>query len=755
MKQRVEKTFAGRKLVIGTGGMAKQAAGAAMVQFGETRVLAAVTVSENQSPLPFFPLTVEYRERQYAAGKIPGGFIKREGRPSDSEILSARIVDRSIRPLFPEGFKNEVQVFVYVISADQENDADVLALVATSYALNASKIPFSSPIAGVRVGRIQGKWYLNPTFQQLEYSDMELVVAGSNDSIVMVEGGALEVSEDDIVEALGVAQKGIRELIASQEELLGKAERTPKMAWEKATLPEGLEVRVKELAEGRISEALNQKDKHTRIEAIERVKREVADELLGDFPDAAKELHTLVGDVEYHQLRNQVLSSGHRVDGRTPKEIRPISVEAGLLPRAHGSSLFTRGQTQALVVATLGTQNDVQRLDSIDEPQEVTKSFMLHYNFPPFSTGEVRPVRGTSRREIGHGNLAERALQGVLPAFEEFPYTIRIVSDILESNGSSSMASVCGGSLALFDAGVPMRAAVAGVAMGLIKEGKRYAILTDILGTEDHLGDMDFKVAGTSAGITSIQMDIKIEGLELQIMKEALAQAREGRMHILGEMEKALAQPRAELSRFAPRIVTMQISPEKIGDLIGPKGKTIRGIQDETGAEITVDDSGTVTIAAVGGDAMERARQMVQALTAEPVVGEIYEGPVKSTTPFGAFIEIMPGTEGLLHISEMQHGRTEKTEDVVKKGDRVRVKLIERDERGRLRLSRKALLPPPEGGSGDGGASGDGGNSRPGGGGGDGEDREPVARAADRPERGERGGRGDRPRRGGERSRRQ
>ena len=755
MKQRVEKTFAGRKLVIETGGMAKQAAGAAMVQFGETMVLAAVTVSENQSPLPFFPLTVEYRERQYAAGKIPGGFIKREGRPSDSEILSARIVDRSIRPLFPEGFKNEVQVFVYVISADQENDADVLALVATSYALNASKIPFSSPIAGVRVGRIQGKWYLNPTFQQLEYSDMELVVAGSNDSIVMVEGGALEVSEDDIVEALGVAQKGIRELIASQEELLGKAERTPKMAWEKATLPEGLEVRVKELAEGRISEALNQKDKHTRIEAIERVKREVADELLGDFPDAAKELHTLVGDVEYHQLRNQVLSSGHRVDGRTPKEVRQISVEAGLLPRAHGSSLFTRGQTQALVVATLGTQNDVQRLDSIDEPQEVTKSFMLHYNFPPFSTGEVRPVRGTSRREIGHGNLAERALQGVLPAFEEFPYTIRIVSDILESNGSSSMASVCGGSLALFDAGVPMRAAVAGVAMGLIKEGKRYAILTDILGTEDHLGDMDFKVAGTSAGITSIQMDIKIEGLELQIMKEALAQAREGRMHILGEMEKALAQPRAELSRFAPRIVTMQINPEKIGDLIGPKGKTIRGIQDETGAEITVDDSGTVTIAAVGGDAMERARQMVQALTAEPVVGEIYEGPVKSTTPFGAFIEIMPGTEGLLHISEMQHGRTEKTEDVVKKGDRVRVKLIERDERGRLRLSRKALLPPPEGGSGDGGAGGDGGNSRPGGGGGDGEDREPVARAADRPERGERGGRGDRPRRGGERSRRQ
>jgi polyribonucleotide nucleotidyltransferase len=754
MKQRVEKTFAGRKLVIETGSMAKQAAGSALVQFGETQVLATVTVSENQSPLPFFPLTVEYKERQYAAGKIPGGFIKREGRPSDAEILSARIVDRSIRPLFPEGFKNEVQVFVYVISADQENDADVLALVATSFALNASKIPFAGPIAGIRVGRIQGKWVLNPTFQQLEYSDMELVVAGSADSIVMVEGGALEVSEDDVVEALGIAHKGIRELIATQEELFQKIERPAKMSWEKAKLPEGLETRVKELAEGRISEALNQKDKHTRVEAVERAKKDVADQLLSDFPDAAKELHTLLGDVEYHQLRGQVLSSGHRVDGRTAKEVRPITIETGLLPRAHGSALFTRGQTQALVVATLGTQNDVQRLDSIDEPQEVTKSFMLHYNFPPFSTGEVRPVRGTSRREIGHGNLAERALQGVLPAFEEFPYTIRIVSDILESNGSSSMASVCGGSLALFDAGVPMRAAVAGVAMGLIKEGKKYAILTDILGTEDHLGDMDFKVAGTGNGITSIQMDIKVEGLDLQIMKEALAQAREGRLHILGEMEKALAQPRAELSRFAPRIVTMQINPEKIGDLIGPKGKTIRGIQDETGAELTVDDSGLVTIAAVGGDAMERARQMVQALTAEPVVGEIYEGPVKSTTPFGAFIEIMPGTEGLLHISEMQHGRTEKTEDVVKKGDRVRVKLIERDERGRLRLSRKALLPAPE--PGEGGSSGEGGNGRTGGDAAGGEGEAPVERAAsDRGERGERGGRGDRPRRGGERSRRQ
>jgi polyribonucleotide nucleotidyltransferase len=706
MMQFVERTFAGRPLRIETGRMAKQAAGSAVVQFGDTMVIATVTVSDQQSPLPFFPLTVEYKEKTYAAGKIPGGFIKREGRPQDAEILSARIIDRSIRPLFPEGFKNEVQVFVYVISADQENDADVLALVATSYALNASKIPFAGPIAGVRVGRVQGKWVLNPTFQQLGYSDMELVVSASNDSIVMVEGGALEVSETDVLDALTVAQKGIRELIAAEEELLAKAGRAPKMEWTKAEAPEGLVTRVKELANGKISEALNQKDKHTRIEAVERVKKELAEQLLADFPDNPKDIHTLLGDVEYHSLRSQVLESGHRVDGRTPKEVRPISIDTGLLPRAHGSALFTRGQTQALVVATLGTAEDVQRLDTIDEPGETTKSFMLHYNFPPFSTGEVRPVRTTSRREIGHGNLAERALQGVLPAFEDFPYTIRIVSDVLESNGSSSMASVCGGSLALFDAGVPTRSAVAGVAMGLIKEGDKYAVLTDILGTEDHLGDMDFKVAGTEHGITSIQMDIKIEGLDLSIMREALDQAKEGRLHILGEMNRALSAPRPDLSPYAPRIVTVQINPEKIGDLIGPKGKTIRGIQDETGAEITVDDSGTVTIAAVGGEAMERARQMVQAITQEPVVGEVYEGLVKSTTAFGAFVEILPGTEALLHISEMRHGRTEKTEDVVKKGDRVKVKLIDRDERGRLRLSMKALQPKPEGGD----AGGDVGN---------------------------------------------
>jgi polyribonucleotide nucleotidyltransferase len=694
--QRIEKVFASRRLVIETGRMAKQAAGSAVVTFGDTMVLAAVTVSDRESALGFFPLLVEYREKTYAAGKIPGGFIKREGRPHDHEILAARIIDRTIRPLFPEGFRNEVQVYVYVISGDQENDSDVLGLIAASYALSASRIPWQGPVAAVRVGRIQGKWVLNPTFQQLAYSDMEVVVAGTADSINMVEGGCLEVSETDMLEALTLGHKGIKEVVGFQQELLKQAGTATKMTWSKAEPPADLVARLKTEAESKIVDAINQKEKHTRIQAVEEAKSAVSKMLAAENAEWAAHVGNLLGDIEYNALRSQVLDTGRRVDGRSPTEVRPITIDSSVLPRAHGSALFTRGQTQALVSCTLGTADDVQRLDSIKDSGEVNKTFMLHYNFPPFSTGEVRPMRGTSRREIGHGNLAERALQGVLPPYEEFPYTIRIVSDVLESNGSSSMASVCGGSLALFDAGVKVRAAVAGVAMGLIKEGSRYAILTDILGTEDHLGDMDFKVAGTENGITSIQMDIKIEGMDISIMKEALAQAREGRLHILGEMKKALAEPRADLSPYAPRIVTMQINPEKIGDLIGPKGKTIRGIQEETGAELTVDDSGTVTIAAVGGEAMEKARQMVAAITAEPEVGAVYEGTVKSTTTFGAFIEIMPGTEALLHISEMRHGRTERTEDVVKKGDHVKVKLIDRDERGRLRLSMKALTPKPE-----------------------------------------------------------
>jgi len=697
MMHRIERTFAGRTLSIETGRMAKQAAGSALVTYGETMILAAVTVSEKKSPLPFFPLTVEYKEKTYAAGKIAGGFIKREGRPRDEEILSCRIIDRSIRPLFPEGFQNEVQVVLYVLSADQENDADVLGLLAASFALSASKIPFAGPIAGVRVGRVESKWLLNPTFQALEFSDIDMIVAGTDDSIMMVEGGALEVSEEDVVEGLTIAQRGLKELVAMQEELLKKL-KVEKMAWSGVEIPDDVRKTVTKAAQKRIDAAINQKDKATRIQAVEKVKGEVKDEMVAVLaPEQLPFVGSIVGDIEYNSLRAQVLETGLRVDGRKPNVVRDISVDTSLLPRAHGSALFTRGQTQALVVATLGTASDSQRVDSIDSAKETTKSFMLHYNFPPFCTGEAKPMRGTGRREIGHGMLAERAIQGVLPPFEEFPYTIRIVSEVLESNGSSSMASVCGGSLACFDAGIPLKAPVAGVAMGLIKEGKKYAILTDILGTEDHLGDMDFKVAGSKAGITSIQMDIKIQGLDLKIMTEALAQAKEGRLHILGEMDKALPTVRPELSKWAPRIVTMMINPEKIGDLIGPKGKTIRGIQDETGAELTVDDSGLVTIAAVGGEAMERARQMVQAITAEPVVGETYQGTVKSVTAFGAFVEIMPGTEALLHVSEMRHTRVEKPEDVVKKGEQVTVKLIDRDERGRLRLSMKALLPKPEG----------------------------------------------------------
>jgi polyribonucleotide nucleotidyltransferase len=689
---RIETDFAGRKLTIETGRMAKQAAGSAVIRFGDTMVLAAVTVSPNLSALPFFPLTVEYKEKTYAAGKIPGGFIKREGRPSEKEILAGRLIDRTIRPLFPDGFRNEVQVFVTVISADQENDADVLGLVAASVALNLSPVPWQGPIAGVRVGRVDGHWILNPTFQQLEVSTVDLVVSGTADSIVMVEGGALEISEPEMLEALKVAQHGIRDLIAFVGRLPAEAAHR-KMSFQPPAQDQELIRKVRELAEERMAQAINAGDKHARAAGIAEVKTSSLAALAESYLERVREVGAELDDIEYRVMRRQVLEKGERVDGRDLDTVRPISVEAGLLPRVHGSALFTRGETQALVAVTLGTSDDEQRIDSIDFAGETTKSFMLHYNFPPYSTGEVKPMRGTSRREIGHGALAERALQALLPAFESFPYTLRVVSEILESNGSSSMATVCGGSLALMDAGVPMKAPCAGVAMGLVKEGSRTAILTDILGAEDHLGDMDFKVAGTEQGITSIQMDIKITGLDLGILGQALEKARKARLHVLREMGKVLSRPRQDLSPFAPRIITIQIKPEKIGDVIGPKGKTIRGIQDATGAKISVEDSGLVTIAAVGGEAGQKARDMVAAIVAEPEVGRTYEGQVKSVVPFGAFVEIIPGVEGLLHISELQHGRTEKTEDVVKVGDTVTVKLLEVDERGRMRLSRKALLP--------------------------------------------------------------
>ena len=691
--KKIERTFAGRALSIETGRMARQAAGSCVVQYGDTVLLCAVTVQNNPTHLPFFPLTVEYKERTYAAGKFPGGFIKREGRPSDSEILAARLTDRPLRPLFPEGFMHETQVVAYVISSDKENDADTLALLGASVALNLSEVPFKEPVASVRVGRIEGNWILNPTFKQLEYSDVDMVVAGTARSIMMVEGGAVEVPESDLVEGLQVAHEGIRELIDIQNELIKAVGGKQKMDWKPILPGEDLRTRVEELASTRMAEAFTIGDKAERNTAMQTIRDEVLAALAEEFPEQEKPIGAVFGDIEYTTMRRQILEKGVRSDGRGLEDIRPITCEVGLLPRTHGSALFTRGQTQSLAVATLGTTGDEQRVDSIYQDSETSKSFMLHYNFPPFSTGEAKPMRGTSRRDIGHGSLAERAIQPLLPPYDEFPYTIRVVSDILESNGSSSMASVCGASLALMDAGVPLSGSCAGVAMGLIKEGDKVAILTDILGVEDALGDMDFKVAGTRNGVTSIQMDIKLdEGMTIDIMKDALTRAHRGRMHILDVMEQTLTGHRAELSQYAPRIITMQINPEKIGEVIGPKGKTIRAIQEETGATINIDDTGMVSIASVSAEGGQRARDRISAITQDPEIGRIYEGVVKSTTAFGAFVEIVPGVEGLVHISELQEGRTEKTEDVVKKGDIARVKLLSIDEKGRLRLSRKAAM---------------------------------------------------------------
>jgi len=698
MAHRIEKDFHGRKLVVETGRMARQADGAVFVQYGETAVLVTAVAERKRTHLPFFPLTVEYRAKSYAAGKFPGGFIKREGRPADKEIVSARQIDRPLRPLFPDEYQNETQVACFVISADQENDADMLGMFGASAALTISPIPWNGPIAGVRVGRIDGEWVVNPTFEQLDYSDMDVVVAGTKSSIVMVEGAAVEVSESDILAALEVAHGAIRELIAIQEELVEMIGGPPqKFEYDAPEVSAELAEFVKGRAQARIEEALALPNKEERNQALSALRESLVSDLKenAEYADRIDEAVGVLRKLEKATMRRQILERGERVDGRGLDEIRAISADVGILPRTHGSALFTRGQTQALCVTTLGTVQDEQRIDSIDVREETSKSFMLHYNFPPFSVGEVRPFRGPGRREIGHGMLAERALQPLLPAYEDFPYTIRIVSDILESNGSSSMATVCGGSLAMMDAGVPLRAACAGVAMGLIKEGDRVAVLTDILGIEDALGDMDFKIAGTSQGITAIQMDIKIEGLSIDTMREALENARKGRLHILDVMSRTLEAPRSEMSRYAPRIITIQINSEKIGEVIGPKGKTIRMIQDQTGAQINIEDSGVVTISSVSGEGGERAREMVEGIAAEPEIGRIYEGVVKNTTSFGAFVEILPGVEGLCHISELEEGRTERTEDVVATGDVVRVKLLAVDERGRLKLSRRAAATQP------------------------------------------------------------
>jgi polyribonucleotide nucleotidyltransferase len=695
MAHRIEKEFAGRKLVLETGRMARQADGAILAQYGDTVVLVTAMAERKQSRMPFFPLTVEYRAKTYAAGKFPGGFIKREGRPSDKETVSARQIDRPLRPLFPDDYQNETQVACFIISADQENDADVLGMLGASAALTISPIPWGGPIAGVRVGRVSGEWVINPTFEQLEYSDMDIVVAGTDESIVMVEGASVEISEDDLVAALEVAHVAIRELVAIQHELVQMIGGPPqKFDYPPKAVSQDFETAVRERAASKVEEALALPNKEERNQALSALRESVTDELQGEesFAEHLDDMSSVMKSLEKETMRRQILERGERIDGRGLDDIRPISADVGILPRTHGSALFTRGQTQALCVATLGTIQDEQRIDSIDVREETSKSFMLHYNFPSFSVGEVRPFRGPGRREIGHGMLAERALQSLLPAYDEFPYTIRIVSDILESNGSSSMATVCGGSLSLMDAGVPLRSACAGVAMGLVKEGDKVAILTDILGIEDALGDMDFKVAGTAEGITAIQMDIKIDGLSLDTMREALERARKGRLHILDVMRQTLAEPRTEMSQYAPRIMTIQINPEKIGEVIGPKGKTIRSIQEQTGAQINIEDSGVVTVSSISSEGGEKARAMIEAIVEEPEVGRIYEGVVKNTTTFGAFVEIIPGTEGLCHISELEEGRTERTEDVVQPGDVVQVKLLAVDERGRLKLSRRAAM---------------------------------------------------------------
>jgi polyribonucleotide nucleotidyltransferase len=676
--------------------MARQADGAVYVQYGETAVLVTATADRKPTHLPFFPLTVEYREKTYAAGKFPGGFIKRETRPGEKETISARQIDRPLRPLFPEDYRNDTQVVCFIISADQENDADVIGMLGASTALLLSPIPWNGPIAGVRVARRDGDWLVNPTFDDLEMCDLEIVVAGSEDSIVMVEGACLEATEDEFLEAMQVGQKAIVELIGLQRELVRMAGAPDAFEYEPVGPDPEVVSKVTEQAAGEVGDALRIADKEERGRILSALRRALTERLEADHPDCSGDVGAALRKLEKAIMRRRILEDGERIDGRGMNDIRDIACDVGLLPRTHGSALFTRGQTQALAVTTLGTVRDEQRIDSVDVREETSKSFMLHYNFPGFSTGEVRMFRGTSRRETGHGMLAERALQALLPAYEDFPYTIRVVSDILESNGSSSMASVCGGSLSLMDAGVPMRAPCAGIAMGLVKEGDRVEVLTDILGVEDALGDMDFKIAGTRRGITAVQMDIKADGLSVDTLREALARARDARLRILEAMNETLETAREEMSPHAPRIVTLQINPQKIGEVIGPKGKTIRMIQEETGTEVNIDDSGTVTIAAPSGAGAQHAREMVEGIVQEPEVGRVYRGVVKNTTDFGAFVEIIPGVEGLCHISELEEGRTSRTEDVVSPGDEVKVKLLAVDDRGRLKLSRRAALAPAE-----------------------------------------------------------
>ncbi|HZS08852.1 MAG TPA: polyribonucleotide nucleotidyltransferase [Blastocatellia bacterium] len=682
----------GREFSIETGRIAKQADGAVLVRQGDTIVLVTAVSAHTAKPgQSFFPLTVDYREYGYAAGRIPGGYFKREGRPTEKEILTMRMTDRPIRPLFPEGYMNETQIISMVISADDEHDPDVLSITGASTALYLSDIPFHTPIAGVRVGLVEGKYVVNPTYAQLRESQLNLTVAGSEEAIVMVESGAMEVSEEVMIEALMFAHGEVRKLCQLQKamfEKLGikKREYTP---------PPVNEEMLKELEEkysAEMREALSVQNK-TKIEsyaAIDDLKKRVVESYPEEEPEKRAEAGELFDRLKERIFRDDILNNRRRPDGRRFSEIRPISIEVGWLPRTHGSALFTRGETQAVVTVTLGTSQDVQYVDSL-ETGEFKRRFMLNYNFPPFSVGETGRVGSPGRREIGHGALAHRALGAVMPTEEQWPYIVRIVSDITESNGSSSMATVCGGALAMMDAGVPLKAPVAGVAMGLVKEDKKYAILSDIAGAEDHYGDMDFKVAGTRDGITALQMDIKITGLNHQILAEALEQARKGRIYILDKMQEALAEPRQEISKYAPRILTVQIPVDKIRDVIGPGGKVIRGIVEATGAKIDVNDDGRISIATANGEAGERAVQMIRDLTAEAEVGKDYLGKVSRIVDFGAFVEIFPGTDGLLHVSEIADYRVRDVRDELKEGQQLMVRCIA-VEGNKIRLSRKALL---------------------------------------------------------------
>jgi polyribonucleotide nucleotidyltransferase len=665
------------------------------MRYGDTVVIVAATKEDRvREGIDFVPLSVDYQEMSYAAGRIPGGFFRREiGRPSEKETLTSRLIDRPIRPLFPKKWAFETQVIATVMSVDMGNEPDVVALTGASAALHISSIPFGGPVAAVRVGRVDGRFIINPSASELAGSDINIVVAGTRDAVIMVEGGSEFVLEEDIVEAVMFAHQAIVPVVDAQDELRklvgGSKEAPPEV-----TSDQGLIDRVSDLALEEMREVMKVADKLARRDRKKELKARIAEQLAADYEGREKEIGAILDDIEKKVVRAMMVTERRRIDGRVFDQVRPISIEVGKLPRTHGSALFTRGETQVIAVVTLGSSSDEQKIEAL--AGETFKSFMLHYNFPPFSVGEVRPLRGPGRREIGHGALAERAIKPSLPRNGEFPYTIRVVSEVLESNGSSSMATVCGASLALMDAGVPVTDTVAGIAMGLVKEGDEFIILSDILGDEDHLGDMDFKVTGSSRGVTAFQMDVKISGVNREILKRALDQARAGRLHILEKMKDSIVGPRSELSRYAPRVVTIQINPDKIREVIGPGGKVIRAIVAETGAKIDIDDSGRVVVMSPEADACDKAIERIRNIAAEPEVGQLYMAKVVRVTDFGAFAEILPNTEGLIHISQLEHRRVRKVTDVLNEGDQVLVKVIDIDKDGRIRLSRKAALPPEE-----------------------------------------------------------